>query len=622
MGETMDSIDTFWSFVKRRLIDTILIVGAILTFGLAVFGWLAAYPAYIAAEGPDAAGFQSAWSFAFGQALRAFVFSDVYASYTSTEYFSPLLEGVGIAGSVIAFGAIVRAAVAIFVRPIERFRASLRSGHVVVLGERDIAISAAEKIEEGGSVTYHGENPHLDSTHVLTVPRPMSLNDRFLKSSIQRSSRVIVAESTDIQTLETVLSISDYIEDETVFAVFEDPWISMEGKHLGSVRSRETDRTEKSGTKKNDGYIASRSTIRATARSAVLAVPPFLLATFSKQKRIHAVFVGFNALTMTLIEEILIANVISGQKLPRFTILAEHAFKAEQRFFARHEGLIEETRRSEYSPIDIEFIENVYDGLTDLAAARLSALKDNDPLTAVYVTIDQDKGPLGAAVAIQSAAIRRNLFTCPIFVHSPHGCGIPTAKWHDDFGQRAIYAFGGLDELISALGLLEETPDKLAREHHESYRRKVFGDESEEGAWENQTEMMRRANQNAILHLPAKLAAMGFDIRPYLLQDDALSPSTAPCLKTNEKLVLSPEYRETLAEMEHERWMMERWVAGWRYDAVRSNPHLKHPNLVAYHQLSEEKKDFDRDFVDWVGDWLERCDEKGISRAQFSSASG
>lgn len=608
-GNKMDFMDTFLSFVKRRLISAALVLGAILTFLAALYVWWMAYPEVVlpaleARQGDMSVpgGLQSRWTYALGQALRAFVFSDVYADYTD-EHFTPHIEIIGLAGSVIALGAIIRAAFALFVRPIERIRASWRSGHVVVLGGREVAIGAAEAIEMDGSVTYHGENAHLAETHVLTVPRPMQIDAPFLKSSIKRSARVIVAEKDDIQTLETVLGIGQYLDDEIVFAVFDNPWISIEGMNLSSYGGAQT----------QSGYIVSRSVVRATARTAILPVPPFLLAQQQDQSRIHVLFVGFNALTVTMIEEILIANIMPGQKLPRFTILTEGAFKAEQAFNARHGGLTEESRRSDIGPIDIQFIENVYDGITEMAAESLVPLVKAEPLTAVYVTLAQSEEPLAAAVAIQTASVKRNLFACPIFVNSPHGVGMRKALWEDAFTSRGLYAFGGLDDLIKALGLLEDEPDKLAKAYDASYRKVLFDDESEENAWKNMTDMFRRANQNAVLHLPAKLAAMGFDIRPYLLQHDVLSPSTAPKLTPDTQLVLSPDSREVLAEMEHERWMVERWVSGWRF-GKRDNQHLRHNNLTPYSQLEESIKDYDRMFVDWVETWLERSDKEGIAR--------
>ena len=51
---------------------------------------------------------------------------------------------------------------------------------------------------------------------------------------------------------------------------------------------------------------------------------------------------------------------------------------------------------------------------------------------------------------------------------------------------------------------------------------------------------------------------------------------------------------ELLAKIEHDRWIAEKVIAGWSYGKVRDNVGLFHPDLIPYEELSEEKKNFDR----------------------------
>jgi hypothetical protein len=54
------------------------------------------------------------------------------------------------------------------------------------------------------------------------------------------------------------------------------------------------------------------------------------------------------------------------------------------------------------------------------------------------------------------------------------------------------------------------------------------------------------------------------------------------------------ELQEQLAENIHEIWALQRMQQGWTYGPERNDPKREHPNLVPYHELTEEDKDYDR----------------------------
>lgn len=54
---------------------------------------------------------------------------------------------------------------------------------------------------------------------------------------------------------------------------------------------------------------------------------------------------------------------------------------------------------------------------------------------------------------------------------------------------------------------------------------------------------------------------------------------------------------ETLAEAEHNGWMVERMLSGWRQHPHRNNARRLHDNLVPYAQLDEETKMYDRNVI-------------------------
>jgi ppGpp synthetase/RelA/SpoT-type nucleotidyltranferase len=60
---------------------------------------------------------------------------------------------------------------------------------------------------------------------------------------------------------------------------------------------------------------------------------------------------------------------------------------------------------------------------------------------------------------------------------------------------------------------------------------------------------------------------------------------------------LKKEEIESLAEMEHGRWVVERLQQGWRYGEVRDTQKKLHPDLVGWSKLPESIKDWDRSAV-------------------------
>jgi hypothetical protein len=54
---------------------------------------------------------------------------------------------------------------------------------------------------------------------------------------------------------------------------------------------------------------------------------------------------------------------------------------------------------------------------------------------------------------------------------------------------------------------------------------------------------------------------------------------------------------EQLAEREHQRWVAEKLHAGWCWAEFRDDSKQLHPDLVPWRELSDETKEFDRDFI-------------------------
>jgi hypothetical protein len=116
------------------------------------------------------------------------------------------------------------------------------------------------------------------------------------------------------------------------------------------------------------------------------------------------------------------------------------------------------------------------------------------------------------------------------------------------------------------------TLEKSAKENHETYLAGLEPTERKNApSWENLGEAFKDSNRWAVLHRQAKQSVW----------------------KHAEKFT-KPALVEMLACSEHQRWMAEKIMAGWRSGATRDNTRKIHPDILPYDRLSEEVKEKDR----------------------------
>lgn len=217
----------------------------------------------------------------------------------------------------------------------------------------------------------------------------------------------------------------------------------------------------------------------------------------------------------------------------------------------------------------------------------------------VYICLDDDSNALSTALVLH-----RQLKTLeiPIVVRMSHEAGLATLlrKRNEDHDNLVnLHTFGLLERTCTPELIFGCTYEILARATHEKY----IANEMAKGStpetnpsmipWEDLPEVLRESNRNQVEHIRVKLEAIGCDI--------AVSSAweVQPFHFTNEEV-------DILARMEHKRWVDERQRAGFRYGAP-DNQNKTHPDLVPWEQLSEEKKEKDRDVVYQLSELLSQA---------------
>lgn len=135
----------------------------------------------------------------------------------------------------------------------------------------------------------------------------------------------------------------------------------------------------------------------------------------------------------------------------------------------------------------------------------------------------------------------------------------------------------------------DQMRDRLAREAHAVWfekRRQArdFGAQPSDKPWTELPDDYRRASYAHVQGISEQLQAVWYEIEPLADWDERPEE-------------LAESAVEAMAELEHNRWCRERRAAGWRFGLERNNRRRLHPMLVPWTDLSEEKRNLDRELI-------------------------
>ena len=590
--------------IRNHSIGLLLLIGTLATFTLAYSAWNALLPNSL--TGWDRVS-QAAYL-----SLRAFVFGDEYAGVglqalgisESDIASGPMRSQLHMArwtGAFVALGAVLKAALTVFREPLIRVQAMMRAGHAVVFGDSLMARKFAEDwaAVRKLAVTHHAHEVEHQWDGVLTLPRNARLNARLTLNSLRWADRVVISESKEAATIETALEAARQRPKTPVFAIVRDPWLAEHVHHA----------IEHKGASDNKGdLLITVSEHSASARAVLQRHPAHLLAERAGQDRVHILIAGFGGLGEALVRDLLHTNLVSFLDRPMITVLEREAQAKCELFALRYPGIADH--------YDISFIKCDAAAMDDAASALLLKRLDVAPVTAAYITTGEQTPPLSVALSLQEQAQRNGWFQAPIFIAARDGAGLPEHPGGADFQSCELVAFGSWTDMNTAGGLLAPKPDQLAREVHETYLKFEASGEASV-PWPRLNERFRNSNRRAVAHIHAKLASLGFDIRPLTRKSPVASGR--PVISAGETLFRNATELMNIARLEHERWNADRLVDGWRYGPTRDDLKRTHPNLVSFDELSSEIAAYDIRLVARLADWV-RTGSGGLRRsAQFAT---
>ncbi|HYF46856.1 MAG TPA: RyR domain-containing protein, partial [Acidimicrobiales bacterium] len=234
-------------------------------------------------------------------------------------------------------------------------------------------------------------------------------------------------------------------------------------------------------------------------------------------------------------------------------------------------------------PLDGLTVHTVAADLDGVGAAYV-CMADEDATALAVAGVLQQQLP-GAAVVL---AVRRDAGVVGL---------LNEGRADTSGGLGAVQAFSVLERTCHPELRLLAIDENLARSIHEHHRRLRLEGGADPGEaavrdWDALPEDLRDSNRQQARHIRTKLRAIDCDLVP--------SPGWQPT-----RVTFTEAEVERLAEMEHQRWVEERTLAGWRRGdpADPADPERRtSPYLVAWADLPEQAKAWNREAVREIPD--------------------
>jgi voltage-gated potassium channel Kch len=516
-----------------------------------------------------------------------------------------------LAPGLAAFAA-VKGVVALFHQEVQLFLLRFFRGHVVIcgLGQKG-KILAEEFLNQNQKVVIIERNEHNDEIATCREKGAIILlGDAttpywLMKARVPQARYLLNTCGKDGDNIEIALlafrQLMAKLPGNQAFAGRQEkkaltvsPRLSC-FVHLVDARLRELFIHNQIFTQISDPFeIKFFNILENTARQMFRDSPPEVFAQELGQKFVHLLLIGFGQMGESMaLQAAKVGHYANGLKLHMTVVDPEAEIKGKI-FLQRYPNF------RKISPLS--FHQLSLPDLQLLSEDLANIQNGNPPFTCAIVCLESDK--LGVTCALHLNTVLRD-FPLPILVHVKEEIGLASLLRSKECGalkNGCIHPFGSLKRTCSIGMVLCEDIDFIARKYHEIHvqQRMVKGvsqDDPRQAPWETLNENYKESDRQASEHLFVKLRVIGCQARP--IQGQQALPFS---FSSNEKV-------EELARMEHDRWLAERWLAGWSLcdESVSKEEQLKkklNPWLIPWENLPDRIKEYDRNFVTTIPEVL------------------
>lgn len=309
------------------------------------------------------------------------------------------------------------------------------------------------------------------------------------------------------------------------------------------------------------------------------------------QDRVHIVFFGFDAAAEAVAERVLMSLWSAHFAPPRLTVLAPEHEAVGAGFRARHR---EAFVHPHIWSADIAFLPFDWDAASVGGELLDSIEAERGKPTGIVVSTGADPGNIHLAIALKRACNRRLRWPAPIYMRETSQSEFSQQYAKGDETEELdayLQAFGSHQVNATRARILDGDLDRGAAVAHEHYnkglgKKDAMSMKELQAAmrdWADVLETYRAANRAVADSAMVKVWDAGW--RPAKKGEKG---ETAPAIPA--------DLMAQMARCEHDRWMAERLVSGWRPTAegeARNNELMAHDKLAPWEAMSEADRNND-----------------------------
>lgn len=507
----------------------------------------------------------------------------LFMAFTADGWFIGKNEGaILIVGSILArlimLSAILLAVWALFAREIRAIALSRRRDHMVVIGDTP---TAREVVGYLASMKRKATHVVADDTELppsrSRVTLPLNFTNIARPVGLAKAKRIVIDTGDLSSNMALVRAIRQAYGDKAppISCNIDSNDIADEfGDLLGVQRD-----------------ILIYDEARLSVRDTLARHPLYASADRQGVARVHLVIIGFGRLGRVLLEEAVQDSIAGTLEQPFVTVIDWNA-EAEADTFARE--------KPQYDmAVDVVFVECdvlavPLDAAGTIQREMLFGRDEHAPVTAIALCFEKDADNVAAALALRAMRRRSGRCFAPIFMplQDPEGSGALFNLADKDRivdPLDSIIPIGLSREALAVDILGEGERDRLAKRFHAAFRELASESQAANVSWVALPETYRRADRHAADHLSAKLWSLG------LATERQFSDSFLAIDKDWQTQWAAEGSRtEGLERIEHERWIADRVMEGWRYSPVRDDDLRLHNDLVPFDAVSLKDQEKDR----------------------------
>lgn len=461
----------------------------------------------------------------------------------------------------------------VFSEQFNLMKASFKKNHLISIGiskkGRQLFKSLKDDYQKQG-IAIEKEIEHADINAVkkqghLVIIGNAEDENTLLEAGIKRASTLIVFlenEQSVIEIIESVQDIYDKSKCQNELLCF---------LHISNPRL--IDLVKNTGIHFQNNQIQLRffNIHKMLARQFFSQIPLDMQKVGKSIADINKiVFLGYGDFAKAMLVQALRIFHTSVENDLQISIYSDHADKDRNYFSEQY------PKADKIFPVRFHKFEGTFNEMIEK-----EELMNKGDQTLFITAFDQDQANLNAGLELLEKTQNANF---PIYVLNAEGKGLRKLINYSTDTDR-IKFFGQMEDICNLEFITGQKQDKLAQAIHDDYRKLLSGASSESekytSDWLTLSEDAKDASRAQADHIPYKFL---------------LTNKSWPVADPNQVSFSTAEI-ETLAIIEHNRWMAHRYINGWDFGESRNDELKLHPSLIPWEILSESEKQKDRDTI-------------------------